>query len=167
MKADEIKAIRSVSPEAVFMTTKTNGFFVIDEVIEDVVQVGTSYNRKTRKVTRLKGRRIILNVGRQQSMSYNGDIVPERLPSVDVKPDFFRVRPQDIAGVYTDKTMSEFVEEQQIRMMKYFTETRDKDAHYDSLVEQVSALLGVSMATARQGEPLLEAIIAKFNVSAS
>jgi hypothetical protein len=77
------------------------------------------------------------------------------------------LRPQDIAGLYTKETMNVFIEEQQIRMMESFTETRDQDAHYDSLVEQVSALLGVSMATARQGEPLLEAIVAKFKVSAS
>ena len=170
MKADEIRAIRSVSPEAIFMSAKFNGYFVIDEVYEDVVEVGTSWrtsSTKTRKVTKLKGRTITLDRGRQQSVSYNGDIVPERLPSVKISNLHYRLRPQDIAGVYTKQTMNVFIEEQQVSMMEAFTETRDQDAHYDSLVEQVSALLGVSMATARQGEPLLEAIVAKFKVSAS
>lgn len=170
MKADEIRAIRSVSPEAVFMSTKFGGYFVIDEVIEEIVEVGTSWSSsstKTRKVTKLKGRTITRDRGRQQSVSYNGDIVPERLPSMKVSNGLnYRLRPQDIAGLYTKQTLSEFLEEQQISMMESFTEERDRDAHYDSLVAQVSALLGVDMATARQGEPLLEAIVAQFKVSA-
>jgi len=170
MKANEIRAILSVSPEAVFMSAKFNGYFIIDEVLEEQVEVGTSWSSsstKTRKVTKLKGRTITRDRGRQQSVSYNGDIIPERLPSMKVSSGInYRLRLQDIAGVYTTMSLSEFLEEEQIRMMELFTEERDRDAHYDSLVAQVSALLGVDMATARQGEPLLEAIVAKFKVSA-
>jgi len=171
MKANEIRAILSVSPEAVFMSAKFNGYFIIDEVLEEQVEVGTSWrtsSTKTRKVTKLKGRTITRDRGRQQGLQYNGDIIPERLPSMKVNSGLnYRLRPQDIAGVYTTMSLNEFLEEEQIRMMESFTEERDRDAHYDSLVEQVSALLGVDMATARQGEPLLEAIVAKFKVSAS
>ena len=170
MKANEIRAILSVSPEAIFMSAKFNGYFVIDEVIEEIVECGTSWtssSTKTRKVTKLKGRTVTRDRGRQQGLSYNGDILPERLPSMKVSNGLnYRLRPQDIAGLYTKQTLSEFLEEQQISMMEAFTEERDRDAHYDSLVAQVSELLGVDMATARQGEPLLEAIVAKFKVSA-
>jgi hypothetical protein len=151
------------------MSAKFNGYFVIDEVIEELVECGTSWrsSSKTRKVNRLKGRTITRDRGRQQSVSYNGDIIPERLPSMKVSNGIhYRLRPQDIAGLFTKQTLSEFLEEEQISMMEAFTQERDRDAHYDSLVEQVSALLGVSMSTARQGEPLLEAIVAKFKVSA-
>ena len=170
MKANEIRAIRSVNPEAVFYGQKFNGYFIIDEVIEEEVEVGTSWrssSTQTRKVNRLTGRTITRDRGRQQGLSYNGDIIPERLPSMKVSDGLhYRLRPQDIIGVYTKQTMSEFLEEEQISMMEAFTEERDRDAHYDSLVAQVSELLGVDRATARQGEPLLEAIVAKFKVSA-
>jgi hypothetical protein len=78
----------------------------------------------------------------------------------------YRLRPQDIIGVYTKQSLSEFLEEEQISMMQAFTEERNSNDHYDSLVDQVAELLGVSKATARQGEPLLEAIVAKFKVNA-
>jgi hypothetical protein len=170
MKANEIRAIRSVNPEAIFYGHKFNGYFIIDDVLEEQVEVGTSWrttSTKYRKVNKLKGRTITRDRGRQQTLSYNGEIVPERLPSMKVSDGLpNRLRPQDIVGVHSKQSLSEFLEEEQISMMQAFTVERDSNAHYDSLVEQVSQLLGVSMATARQGEPLLEAIVAKFKASA-
>ena len=170
MKANEIRAIRSVNPEAIFYSRNFSAFFVIDEVYEEQVEVGTSWrttSTKYRKVNKLKGRTITRDRGRQQTLSYNGEIVPERLPSMKVSDGLhYRLRPQDIIGVYTKQSLSEFLEEEQISMMQAFTEERNSNDHYDSLVDQVAELLGVSKATARQGEPLLEAIVAKFKVNA-
>jgi hypothetical protein len=170
MKANEIRAIRSVNPEAVFYSRNFSGFFVIDEVYEEVMEVETSWRSsspKTRKVSKLKGRTITRDRGRQQTLSYNGEIVPERLPSMKVSDHLhYKLRPQDIVGLFTQQTLSEFLEEEQISMMQAFTEERNSNDHYDSLVDQVAELLGVSKATARQGEPLLEAIVAKFKASA-
>jgi len=170
MKANEIRAIRSVNPEAIFYAHKINGYFIIDDVLEEQVEVGTSWRSsapKYRKVNKLKGRTITKDRGRQQKLSYNGEIVPERLPSMKVSDGLpYRLRPQDILGVYSTQSLSEFLEEEQISMMQAFTEERNSNDHYDSLVDQVAELLGVSKATARQGEPLLEAIVAKFKVNA-
>lgn len=169
MKANEIRAIRSVNPEAIFYAHKFSGFFIIDDVIEEQVEVGTSWRSsspKYRTVNKLKGRTITRDRGRQQVINYQGEITPERLPSMKVSDGLhYRLRPQDILGVYSKQSLSEFLEEEQISMMQAFTVERDSNNHYDSLVDQVAELLGVSKATARQGEPLLEAIVAKFKAS--